>query len=935
MFDAVEPAPAPASAPRSAGRVPLGRYRARRPEGEPVARLSHVGYSFDGGATWALRDVSLTVGARERVCIMGANGSGKTTLALLIAGLRAPDEGTVELMGRVCFADGVPDADAYRAARREAGLVFQDPQDQIVTTVVADDVAFGPENLGLPSRVIGHRVARELDRVHALDLAESDPTRLSGGQTQRVAIAGAMAMEPALVVFDEATAFLDVRAAAALRRVAQRLSSVCAQVWVSHAPEDAADATRLVILEHGRVVYDGDPAGAAPTSAHSAECAGASATAPAQGVEGEYDEGAARTNQRMASHATGSHDESSAESGLPGRSPRAPRPERTVALASAAPAPVNASAAPAPERADIPAAAPSAREPVWRARDLAFSYGERRVLGGIDLEVRPGEVVALVGATGSGKTTLARLLAGIAESKSGELTALGQDLATAAGRRAASGRIGFVMQRPERQLFAQTVAEDVAFGPRNLGLSEDDVQARVEAAFAGLGIAPLAGRSPFELSGGQQRLVALAGVLALEPEAWVMDEPLAGLDAAARERVLALIDGLARQGRAVVVVTHDMDQAASATRVLAMGEGAIALEGTPDEVFSQREALVSLGLAESSPHRRPSRGAAEREPSSLATGEAHSDANSPLSPSPRECTRGESPASRTSRERPPRAAGTQPAPAVPPRAASPQPASAVRPHTLGSRPPLQTLDPRAKVCLAVALMILSFAVAAPAQAALAAAMVFLLIGLGDLRVGRFWLSILPVLLPLALIAALNLIVTRTGPVIWAFGPFSITQGGALTALAYGFRVTLIVCFGAILLQTTTPTALTDALAGIFSPLARLGAPIEEWAFVLSLALRFVPTLGDEFQAIREAQASRGGTVARGRPAQRLRALVALMVPVLAASMRHAEGLSLALDSRAWESGAQRSRWHPLRFSGRDAAALSVVALYALVLFALA
>ncbi len=251
-----------------------------------------------------------------------------------------------------------------------------------------------------------------------------------------------------------------------------------------------------------------------------------------------------------------------------------------------------------------------------------------------------------------------------------------------------------------------------------------------------------------------------------------------------------------------------------------------------------------------------------------------------------------------------------------------------------SRAPLAALDPRTKILGAVALMVLSFFVASPAQAILAVGLVFALLALGRLHVGRFAFSVLPIVVPLALVAALNLVFTRTGPVIWSWGVLSVTQGGLATALTYGFRVTLIVCFGAILLSTMPAGELASALSSLLSPLRLLGAPVEEWAFVLSLALRFVPTLGQEFQAVREAQASRGGTVARGTPVQRVRSLAALVVPILAAALRHAERLSLALDSRAWESGAPRTRWRPLRLTLADAFAFAALALYAVLLVAL-
>ncbi len=580
------------------GRVPLERAAAPRLEGDEICRLEDVGYSFDGGARWALSGVTLALSGRERVCVMGANGSGKSTLALLLAGLRAPDAGSVRLMGRACFADGVPEGDAYANARRQTGLVFQDPRDQIVAGIVADDVAFGPENLALPSEEIVLRVARELDRVGGLGLAWRGTSELSGGQTQRVAIASAMAMEPTLMVFDEAAAFLDVRARGALRRLAGRLQDVCAQVWVSHDAEDAADASRLIVLRAGRIAYDGAPKALLADAERLRELG---LEAPfwlqlAQALrEGGWDLPPVSSESELAA-AIASQDKRDGSFVLR----TAPLPaemwqdKRDGSFVLEKP---QVDGLPQDKRT-VPTVLPG-----FEARGLGFSYAEGEVLGGVDLTVRSGELVAVVGATGSGKTTLARLLAGLVAPGWGTLSFRGVDLGTAKGRRAASGRIGFVMQQPERQLFAESVAEDVAFGPKNLGLPDEEVARRVHHALARLGVSELADRSPFALSGGQQRLVALAGVAALEPEAWVLDEPYAGLDAEAREAVAALVEEQRARGCAIVIVTHDMDQAALADRVLALDAGRVALAGAPSEVFSHAEELKGMGLGVPKPLR--------------------------------------------------------------------------------------------------------------------------------------------------------------------------------------------------------------------------------------------------------------------------------------------------------------------------------------------
>ena len=227
--------------------------------GATIARLERVTLAYERTGV-ALDDVSLKLAAGERVCVLGANGSGKTTLALVLCGLLAPDAGSVELLGHACCVDGTPDMDAYRRARRELGLVFQDPQDQIVTSVVDEDVAFGPENLGLDPDEIGRRVARELGRVAMGDFAHADPVRLSGGQRQRVAIAGALAMDPRLLVLDEPGALLDVRGRRSIMRVMGRMAAAgTTVVHVTHFMQEALSADRVIVMDAGRVAFDGRP----------------------------------------------------------------------------------------------------------------------------------------------------------------------------------------------------------------------------------------------------------------------------------------------------------------------------------------------------------------------------------------------------------------------------------------------------------------------------------------------------------------------------------------------------------------------------------------------------------------------------------------------------------------------------------------------------
>ena len=521
---------------------------------EVPVRLDHVTLRY--GDSLALDDVTLEVCRGERVCVLGANGSGKSTLASVICGLLAPDEGDVELAGHAVCTGGVPDLAAYRDARRQLGLVFQNPDDQIVTSVVADDVAFGPENLGVPRAQIAARVARELRRVAMEKYAHADPSRLSGGQRQRVCIAGALAMEPAVLVLDEPSSLLDVRGRAAIMRVMGRLAAAGATlVHVTHFMDEALAADRVIVMQHGHVALEGTP-----------------------------DEVFATKNAQV----------------IEALGLEMPFEARLAAALRADAADGGAIAAPGAPSDEKPAApAPAAEPPAILARDLGFSYGPgAQALDGVSLEVPVRATTAIVGQTGSGKSTLLRLLCGLEAADAGSLTVCGINAATKRGRCQVRRAVGYVMQHPERQLFAQTVAEDVAFGPRNQGLSAAEVERRVAHALDLVGLADRRDASPFELSGGQQRLAAIAGVLAMEPELLVLDEPTAGLDPRGRARLRALMADLAAHGVTLLQVTHSMEDAARADHVVVLDQSHVLATGTPAEVFcpANEPQLTAVGL---------------------------------------------------------------------------------------------------------------------------------------------------------------------------------------------------------------------------------------------------------------------------------------------------------------------------------------------------
>ena len=570
---------------------------------DPPVLLSHVTLRYESG-TQALEDVSLSICPGEHLCVLGANGSGKSTLASVICGLLAPDEGVVSLFGERTFdsaRENPVDFEAYRRARRSLGLVFQNPDDQMVTTVVEEDVAFGPENLGVPPAEIDLRVERELRRVAMQDFAKADPTKLSGGQKQRVAIAGALAMEPQVLVLDEPGSLLDVRGRLAIMRVMGRLRQAgTTLVHITHFMEEALEADRVVVLSHGRIVLEGTPC---DVFRHAHELAGL-------GLDEPF---VARLSRHL---------------GLPWTCDRDKLVHEICAQApaDAESAPKTALLDPArgdkvekgtQDDADFPLCQVSGRQNLtkWEkppnsgddfhfvrpviAQEVTYSYSRtQKALDAVSFSVRQGQSVAIVGHTGSGKSTLLRLLCALEAPDAGIVEVNGILTTKRRDRRKLHGTIGYVMQQPERQLFAETVIEDVAFGPRNLGLSPSEVSERCLHALGLVGLTGLGDASPFELSGGQQRLCAIAGILAMRPNLLVLDEPMAGLDPRGRRDLRNLLDDLHGHGVTTIQVTHTMEDAARCEHVVVLNKARVMFAGSPHEVFCAAHAaeLTRAGL---------------------------------------------------------------------------------------------------------------------------------------------------------------------------------------------------------------------------------------------------------------------------------------------------------------------------------------------------
>lgn len=573
-----------------------------------MIRCENISFSYDGTVR-ALDGIDLTVSDGELLCVLGGNGSGKSTLARHLNALLVPDEGRV-------LVDGLDTADPEYVydIRSRVGLVFQSPDDQLVATLVADDVAFGPENLGTESAQIEGRVREALATVGLAGFDRRETHALSGGQKQRVAIAGVLAMRPEVVVLDEATAMLDPRGRRGLMRVVRELRDRgITAVMITHYMEEAALADRVIVLDRGRIALEGAPR---DVLARAGELGRFGLDVPPAceltralagrgiAVEPCVDEAEAVRRVARALGVDAGRAGSAAAAGPTARGRVAAAPDRP---AGAVPAAEDAGPCLVFRQVGY-SYEPSARERSRRARRRAETSARARwgsdpeevwALRRVDLTVRAGEFLGIAGHTGSGKSTLIQHMNGLIHPLEGTVELFGADLSRRRAAARAKGEVGVVFQYPEQQLFARTVFDDVAFGPRNLGLSVDEVGARVREALAAVGLDPdeVSAKSPFALSGGQQRRCAFAGVLAMHPRVLVLDEPAAGLDPVSRSAFLSLIERLHADGLTVVMVSHSMDDLARcADRIAVLNKGRVVLCGEPSEVFSHGDELEAIGL---------------------------------------------------------------------------------------------------------------------------------------------------------------------------------------------------------------------------------------------------------------------------------------------------------------------------------------------------
>ena len=526
------------------------------------------------------RDVTFDIEQGEVVLLLGPSGSGKSTLTLALNGLiphavPATMTGTVE-------AGGLDTATTHTATlSTHVAMVFQDPDAQIVTGTVYDEVAFGPENLRLPLDEVRARAEDSLRRVGLWERRDENPDRLSGGGRQRLAIACALAMGSPLIVLDEPTANLDPQG---IDDVYAALTDVVAAgdraiLLVEHNLDAAMGfVTRAIVLDReGAVAFDG-PAGEIIRT-HADELLAMGVWLPA----------ATLAALRMRGD------------GIP-LDPLPLTPDELAAALDAqgvSPAAVPV-AAPAPDAA-----------PIIRARGLTVTRHRTEILHGVDLDIAPGTLTAIVGANGAGKTTLIQALAGVVPPPKRRVDVDGLDPATASPRDLAA-RIGFVFQNPEHQFIAHTVFDELAHGltlrpstgsgtqaqgPRDQRITDAEIAKRVQEMLARFGLEHKAEVHPFLLSGGEKRRLSVGTALITRPQVLALDEPTFGQDRARASELLALLQGLRAEGTTIVIVTHDLQLVAEhATHTVILKGGRVHAAGRTADLFADEATFTAAGL---------------------------------------------------------------------------------------------------------------------------------------------------------------------------------------------------------------------------------------------------------------------------------------------------------------------------------------------------
>lgn len=529
------------------------------------------------GTHRAIDEVNLDIEPGQFIAILGHNGSGKSTLAKHMNAILVPSGGTMWVDGK-----DTKEEENLWDVRQTAGMVFQNPDNQIIGTVVEEDVGFGPENLGVPTEEIWQRVEKSLSAVGMIEYRHHSPNKLSGGQKQRVAIAGVVAMCPKCIVLDEPTAMLDPNGRKEVLRTVEELRKRehVTVILITHYMEEVIGADRVIVMDQGHVVMDGTTreifSQVELLKKYRLDVPQVTMLAHGLKQRGlDIKEGILTTNELIEALEKAGDWRQNQKKTYVGHAETVVKKEKK-------------------------------ENPILKLEHIEYVYSsgtayEKRALKDINLDIYEGEFVGVIGHTGSGKSTMIQHLNGLMKVTSGALYYNGENIYDEKyNLRQLRNNVGLVFQYPEHQLFEIDVLTDVCFGPKNQGLTEEECKKRAIEALELVGLSEkYYDTSPFDLSGGQKRRVAIAGVLAMRPKVLVLDEPTAGLDPKGRDEILDQIAYLQKERNlTVILVSHSMEDIAKyVDRIVVMNKGRKMYDGEPKEVFAHYKELEKVGLA--------------------------------------------------------------------------------------------------------------------------------------------------------------------------------------------------------------------------------------------------------------------------------------------------------------------------------------------------
>ena len=545
----------------------------------------------------ALDDVSLEIKQGDFIAILGHNGSGKSTFAKHLNAILMPYEGEVYVAGM-----NTKENEKIWDIRQNAGMVFQNPDNQIIATIVEEDVGFGPENLGVETEEIWKRVNYALERVGMVEYRKHSPNKLSGGQKQRVAIAGVLAMKPKCIILDEPTAMLDPNGRKEVINTIKELNKKekVTIILVTHYMDEVIDADYVYVMDKGKVALKGTPAEVfsnvekiyeigldVPQPTEIAYLLEKRGKEMPRGILSSEE----LINQIIARGYIEKHNKTKniASNNDENRKINDLRTDNNISDKNISDNIY--------EKAD---------KVILEADNISYVYSEgttyeKKAIDSVSFKINQGEIIGIIGHTGSGKSTLICHLNGLNQASSGEVRYMGKNIYDKNEKLSDLRKnVGIVFQYPEYQLFESIVLEDVCFGAKNKGMNKEQAIEAAKKVLTMVGVGEeFYNRSPFELSGGEKRRVAIAGVLAMMPQVLILDEPTAGLDPKGRDEILNLLKSLnEKEGLTIVIVSHSMeDMGKFANRLLVMSKGKLIFDDTPRKVFRQYKKLEEIGLA--------------------------------------------------------------------------------------------------------------------------------------------------------------------------------------------------------------------------------------------------------------------------------------------------------------------------------------------------